>query len=306
MTSAKFADWKPYTNPRTKKSGWVSGGGMVRYDDPRTQNEQKQKTRATAQEAFDATKSGAKIGVEHVDAMRAHLNSLTRDQKRELAKSVSAHVGGLKSQLVDRLLAYAKGEPQPPYPKKPRSQSLVAIVQGYGGIDPKSHDLKTTYSNMREAIQDGINLGVFRKGGRGLDVLAEEMHDDGYIQVPADRHAGEYLLEQIKAGVKSRHADASHEYDAALEEYHRAEQEAEDYKKTPEGKKRARQKPKKVPEPELIPFADATGLDPFDKFARAGAKLEALKTEVKELNTVGAMLEKSSMKGADVSRINNR
>jgi hypothetical protein len=33
--TAQFSDWKPYTNPTTGKSGWISDGGQVRYDDPR-------------------------------------------------------------------------------------------------------------------------------------------------------------------------------------------------------------------------------------------------------------------------------
>lgn len=237
QATARFADWKPYTNERTKKSGWVSAGGQVRYDDPRKQEAEKAKKRATAKDAFEATRTG-KIGPEHIEAMKEHLNSLTRDQKRELARSVKAHVGGLKSHLVDRLLAYAQGKEQPPYPKKPRSQSLVAVIQGYGGIDPQSHDLKTTYKNMREAIQDGIALGVFRKGGNGLDTLAEQMRDDGYISVPDNKHAGEHLLDLLKAGVASKHAQTTSDYDSALAEYERAMQEAEEYAKQQTGKRK--------------------------------------------------------------------
>lgn len=302
QVSAKFADWKQYTNPRTKRSGWISGGGMVRYDDPRKADEEKSKARATAHEAFNATRgNGSKIGAEHVDAMRAHLMSLTRDQKRELAKSISAHVGGTKANLVDRLVAYAKGDKQPDYPKKPRSQSLVAVVQRYGGIDPNSHDFKANYGNMKEAIQDGIALGVFRKKGNGLDALAEEMHNDGYINVPAGAHAGTHLLEQLKAGIKSRHAEATNEYDGALSDYYKAQEEAETWAQGKEGeggKRKIKDLKKKLNEEgnrpahegEPIPFADVA-TDPIGKMEQAGKRLIYLRNEVNQLDNVEGLLD---------------
>lgn len=37
--ASTFAEWKPYTHPRTRRSGWISGGGLVRYTKPTGRND---------------------------------------------------------------------------------------------------------------------------------------------------------------------------------------------------------------------------------------------------------------------------
>lgn len=224
-----FADWKPYTNPRSKKSGWISEGGQVRYDDPSKADAEKAQKRGVAEDAVTrAVNSRGQLKSEEVPALREHMRTLTRDKKRELARRLGLKVGGLKDHLIQRLVAHVGGKPQPVirygYTAK---DTLLAAVKQYGGIDPKSLAFLASYSGVKHAIEDGINLGAFKAGGRGLDVLAQELTTVGHLVTPDDRVPTEYLLEQLKEGARTRRADTTAQYESVLDEYYRAQQEAE-------------------------------------------------------------------------------
>jgi hypothetical protein len=224
-----FAEWKPATNKKGVQ-GWMSSGGQFRREDPRPKEEEKKQVRAKSEEhVTEAIKAPQKLQPEHVSQFKDHLANLTRDKVRELAKSMSLKAGGLKVHLAERLVAHVKGEKQPvfDYGKKAPKDTLTAVVKRFGGIDPNSHALKTHVSGMKEAMEYGINLGVFRKGGRGLDQLAKELHAAGHIASPDDEH----LFEQLKAGAMSMHHDAKNQYESAEAEYWKAQQEAEEYAK---------------------------------------------------------------------------
>lgn len=226
--SQAFADWKVGVSPKTGEPGYISSGGLFRKKDPRPADAEKNAKRATAHEAATtALTAPQKLHPDHVAKFREHLDTLPRDKVRELAKSMSLKAGGLKVHLAERLVARARGEAQPvfDYGKKAPSDTLTAVVKRFGGIDPNSHALKTHVSGMKEAIEYGINLGVFKKGGRGLDQMAKELHAAGHIASPDDEH----LFEKLKAGALSMHADAKNQYDAAEESYWKAQAEAEAY-----------------------------------------------------------------------------
>lgn len=115
--------------------------------------------------------------------------------------------------------------------KRPLSNSVLAHVRRLGGLDPKSLAFLAHYEGVHAAIQDGINLGLFRTGGRGLDQIAQELEISGLIRVPDGVDGTEYVLQQIRVGAMAVHAEATNQHQAAEEEYWRAVQEAEDYAK---------------------------------------------------------------------------
>lgn len=127
----------------------------------------------------------------------------------------------------------ASGPPAPPVPRpaaekpkpKPKSKSVsdtvYAAVRRYGGIDPASLAFRASYADVAEAREDGIPLGVFRTGGRGLDDLAEELQTAGLITIPDDVHPAQHLLDLIREGAHTHAADLSARYEKALYEHYR-------------------------------------------------------------------------------------
>lgn len=227
--TGKMADWKPGTN-KAGVQGWISSGGLFRKEDPRPKEQAKATARAASEDhVTDVITAPHKITGDHVKTFREHLDSLPRDKVRELAKAMSLKAGGLKVHLAERLVAFAKGEKQPQfdYGKKAPKETLTAVVKRFGGIDPNSHELKTHVSGMKEAMEYGINLGVFRKGGRGLDQIAKELHAAGHIASPDSEH----LFEKLKQGAMSLHAENRKAYEDAEAAYWQAQHEAEEYAK---------------------------------------------------------------------------
>lgn len=70
---------------------------------------------------------------------------------------------------------------------------------------------------------------AFKRNGRGLDVLAREVHAAGHFFCPEGSDLGEYLLTALRHRLASLHADLSAVYDAALERHYRELHEASVY-----------------------------------------------------------------------------
>ena len=110
--------------------------------------------------------------------------------------------------------------------KAGKSDTFAALVKTYGGINPADSAFKSTYSGMKEAIEDGIPLAVFNKMAGGLDVLAETLANNGYMQVPEDRHPADFLLEKIRNKHAAGLTGQETEYQEAQEALIQAEIEA--------------------------------------------------------------------------------
>lgn len=117
-----------------------------------------------------------------------------------------------------------------PKAKKPTKagtgESLDAVVRSWGGIDPTSHSFKVHFSDAKEAMENGLNLGLFRKGGADLEILARELHQAGHINPADGEDAAEHLVNKLRAKANSDLYNATAEYDSAWEEYARAMEEA--------------------------------------------------------------------------------
>lgn len=105
-----FAEWRTYTNPRTGKTGYISDGGQVRYDDPRPKEQAKKDARTGAESALAAAVNDpARLHDGHVDALPAAMKTVTRDHLKNVAKQLRLKLGGPKAALADRVLAYVRG-----------------------------------------------------------------------------------------------------------------------------------------------------------------------------------------------------
>lgn len=164
------------------------------------------------------------------------LKAMTRDELRQMARDLQQQTGGkVKQEIVEGLLAHVRTgveQAKPPIAptgrkaKPAKAKSLASLVKQFGGLDPSSFELAKQYGGMKQAIEDGIPLGIFRKGGRGLDQLAEEMEVSGYLSVPENRHKGEYLLEQLKNRADSVLQAATADYTEAEQAHYREMEEA--------------------------------------------------------------------------------
>jgi hypothetical protein len=205
-----------------------------------------------------AIENPGSVRPEELAGLADQLKRLTRDELRAQARELSQRAGGLKTDLVNRLLAYAgsqgagqatpaknlparpssAAQPQnPPTQTKPKAKAFRPpsdtfaqyVLKQHGGINPNDHALKTVFSNMAEAIEQGIPIAVFRKSQTtGLDSIAESMARDGLMSVPENRHAHEYLLELMAKGVDAQFHDSTYKYEQALNEHYRTLQEAAD------------------------------------------------------------------------------
>mgnify|MGYP002784669550 CR=1 FL=1 len=99
-----FANWKPYHSPATGRNGWISDGGLVRYQKPKSSDERPAAEAAAKDAVGKAVDRPHELTHEHVTALEPHLEHLTRDQIRALAKQLEQKVGGLKAQLARRVV----------------------------------------------------------------------------------------------------------------------------------------------------------------------------------------------------------
>lgn len=157
-----------------------------------------------------------------LSAVAEWMRGLKRDALKAVAREVKRQVGGAKAKLAERVLDHLRGgayKPESGPRRRGLSDSVAAQVVGSGGIDPTDSEFLKHYGSMREAVQNGIPMSVFRKGGGGLDALAEELHEAGVIRVPDGADAGEHLLEQLRNRALARGAASEgDQYDRAYEE----------------------------------------------------------------------------------------
>ena len=97
--------------------------------------------------------------------------------------------------LRGKLKAPAKEEAKPKQgDAKKQPKTLTGMIQQLGGID--SSKLKKDY-NVRELREQGLGH-IFKKGGLGIDEVAQELQSQGILKVPENMNPGDYLIEQIK------------------------------------------------------------------------------------------------------------
>lgn len=99
--------------------------------------------------------------------------------------------------------------------------SLANVVRSYGGIDPAGHTFLTHFSGMNEAVEHGINRNVFKTGGAKLDILARELHGQGYLPDAEPQT----LIDMLANKTPHAAADLTHAHEAAFEEHARRQQE---------------------------------------------------------------------------------
>lgn len=104
-----------------------------------------------------------------------------------------------------------KVTPRKPKKKKSVGDALRSIVLEQGGIDPKT--VRKEFSWENDVVGNGL-VGMMRKGGQQLDLLAERMVRDGQMTVPADRNASDYLIEQLRENAQSNLKNYDAEFDA--------------------------------------------------------------------------------------------
>jgi hypothetical protein len=109
--------------------------------------------------------------------------------------------------------------------KKPKQEeSFVSIIKRFGGIDPDS--VRDHCGSLKEALEDGVPLGVFKKGGQNLDELAQELHTVGHLNVPGGDDPSQHLIDLLRDKTRRNlHTLTEHDYDKQYEDYYRQEHE---------------------------------------------------------------------------------
>ncbi len=174
---------------------------------------------------------GDHLSVNDLRALRLKLSASFGGgrRKEQMVAALLAHADAAGTELLNERAREVNANRKPESQSKSRkkdSESILQYVRDYGGIDPKSHELLTSYENMQRAYQDGIPMAAFKTGGRGLDQIARELEVNGHIHVPEDEHAGSYVLDLLREKAYSLHADLSKQYAKALDEYYVASGQA--------------------------------------------------------------------------------
>ena len=233
---------KRVTDPaERKKLDAALGGdtelGRTRRGQARADAAERRKTRQAskekATEVLRRIRANGEVTADDVRDLADHLPALTVAELRLHREALMAKLGGrrVKDQYVRSLVEHARGKVADK-PKKPARQrrpvvsdTIVAAVRRFGGIDPDSLAFRGHYSGVREATEDNVPLSIFRRGGSGLDELAQEMQAEGLITVPDGEHPSEYLLDLIRTRAHTHAADLSAQYEDALDEHYRLLQE---------------------------------------------------------------------------------
>lgn len=263
----------------------VNGQHRVVYVNPHKgehgSEAQRMEPRDTARAAVtNAIARKGQLSKDELAALPGHLKTLTKAEKQGLVKQLGLHVSDDKKAIAERILAYVQKKPQPKRPEGP--DSLYKAVRRFGGIDPKSLAFLAQFKGVNEAMQNGVSLGLFKVGGRGLDQMAQELHNVGYIQQDDPQH----LIDQLRKGTKSSYQASDVNHDDALSAYYAAQQAADDYAKSnPKASSRVKAAKAKAGNAtkkgqtydDVVPFADITPAagapDPVDVFEDAAATL---------------------------------
>lgn len=184
----------------------------------------------------DANAKPGTVKVTKADLHRlaAHIPHMTTDELRRARVAMRANFRGESAKLgmSQALVSHAKrmiAERTKPRADRASTGTLYDVVRRAGGLDPTGDSLLGYVSNVSEAREMGLSLGLFKTGGRGLDELADELHITGDIVVPEGVSKSEYLLDKLKEKAYSQHKDISAQHEESLDEYYRAQQEAADY-----------------------------------------------------------------------------
>lgn len=104
------------------------------------------------------------------------------------------------------------------------------VARRFGGIDPEGADFLTHFGGAKEAREFGLGFpGLFRKGGKGLDELAAELHNEGLIVAPDPETRVQVLVDALKGGRKTALSveDAAGAAEAAFREREQADADAQ-------------------------------------------------------------------------------
>ncbi len=187
-TVATFAEWSPHTLS-DGTSGWKSSGGAIRREKPKEaeEAEKRQQTSKTdgpkrdviaearaakagrepAREAARAAWSKAvsdpaSVRAESLPELAGHLRSLTRDELRDMSRTLGRSGSGLKEDVVNRLLGHvgANVPAVPAGPTAPATRSdgtpVAPVKHDVYTVDPKS--LKTDPGRFQYKVS-GIKAG---------------------------------------------------------------------------------------------------------------------------------------------------
>lgn len=149
-------------------------------------------------------------------------------------------------------------KPEPITKKPTEHQTLGGLVAGRGGISPESivangYDLKMWREN---------NLGhLIKKDGMALDELADELSNSGILQVPYERNASDYLVQQLENKMSLRQGPTKKEE----QEQFKKEKEAEEARKAEAAKAK-----------ELDEMFEELSLKSPEEFLTEQARAEAL------------------------------
>lgn len=107
----EFAEWKSYTNPKTKRSGWISSNGLVRYTKPGGKDDTVEPV------AAPRLKADYEVTPERVEKLAKHYHGLGPEALSDFVKSMSKKVGSVQAKLAAAVAVRVKelqaGKPEP-------------------------------------------------------------------------------------------------------------------------------------------------------------------------------------------------
>ena len=174
-----FTEWKPYTSPTTGKTGWVSSGGEVRYEDPRGTADAPAAGKATG-EAWPAHPVAAKIKGDIAAA------PIPAQHKAEYSAAASSVLSRIPALGHDRMMKHV-GDGTAFYADS-KALGVGVIDKALSGL--KENDARRHNLNKQRAAAEAGKLvfgGAFLKAGKGSLHL-----DGGYggADMPAGAHGG--------------------------------------------------------------------------------------------------------------------
>lgn len=95
----EFAEWKSYTNPKTKRTGWISSKGLVRYTKPGGKDDKVDAPRP---------KPDYEVTPERVEKLAKHYHGLGPAALADFVKSMSKKVGSVQAKLAAAVAARVK------------------------------------------------------------------------------------------------------------------------------------------------------------------------------------------------------
>ncbi len=165
-------------------------------------------------------------------AARQLVQKFSRDELMAQYKELTGKVAGTgrgqagfsKQTLARAIVRRQKKLAAPKVKTAKADESLATTVQRYGGIAFDS-ELKKFFGSPKEVAEFGIPLNTIRTNGKGIDVLARELHEAGFLRTEEPQE----LLDAL-AGRRLAEPDNPAVADRALEEDARLRQEEEDAK----------------------------------------------------------------------------